>query len=411
LFSTGFSFTQNFPQVTSGRVSALLLDNGLPAFTASLPNIDPTLANGGTIEYMNPGAGKPGYMSSWTFNLQRELPGQFLLDIGYIGQRGTNLPSGLENLNQVDVKYLALGNTLNADINSAAARAAGIGLPYAGFTGSVSQALRPYPQFSDIRNLYEPIGWSTYQAMQMRLQKRYSSGVNFLAAYTLSKSLVSGGGYTGLGDDAAGSRPLDTANRKIEKRLAAFDTPQNLVLSWGYELPFGKGKRFLSSAGRAANLIAGGWQVNAIQRYVSGTPIGVGGGGVIPLSNGGNRPNVVLGGSPRTNVSRGDFDPARDRYLDISAFSQPAPFTIGNAPPVLPNVRTFALFNEDFSVLKDFRIYEAHRIQFRAEFFDIFNRVVFGAPGANINAPATFGKIGGQANSPRNIQLGLKYVF
>ena len=82
---------------------------------------------------MNPGAGKPGYMSSWTFNLQRELPAQFLLDIGCIGQRGSNLPSGLENLNQVDTKYLALGNTLNADINSAAARAAGIGLPYAGF--------------------------------------------------------------------------------------------------------------------------------------------------------------------------------------------------------------------------------------------------------------------------------------
>ena len=84
---------------------------------------------------------------------------------------------------------------------------------------------------------------------------------------------------------------------------------------------------------------------------------------------------------------------------------------LGNAPPVLPNVRTFALFNEDFSVLKDFHIHEAHRLQFRAEFFNIFNRVVFGAPSNNINAPATFGRIGGQANSPRNIQLGLKYVF
>src|SRR5260370_40997181 len=125
--------------------------------------------------------------------------------------------------------------------------------------------------------------------MQLRLQKRYSSGVNFLAAYTFSKSLLSGGGYTGLGDDAAGSRPLDTANRKIEKRLAAFDTPQNLGLSWGYELPFGHGKRFLSGAGRAANLIAGGWQGNAIQRYVIGTPIGVRGWGVLPVSNGAHR--------------------------------------------------------------------------------------------------------------------------
>jgi hypothetical protein len=411
LFSTGYSYTQTFAQVTSGRVPALLLDNGLPAFTGTLPIVDPTLANGSAIQYMNPGAGKPGYMSSWTFNVQRELPAQFLLDIGYIGQKGTNLPSGLENLDQVDTKYLSLGNTLNADINSAAARAAGIGLPYPGFTGSVSQALRPYPQFSDIQNLYQPIGWSTYEAMQMRLQKRYSAGINFLAAYTLSKSLVSDGGYTGLGDAAAGTRPLDTANRSIEKRLASFDTPQNLVLSWGYELPFGQGKRFLSSSGGAANLIAGGWQVNAIQRYVSGTPIGVGGGGVIPLSNGGNRPNVVLGSSARTSVSCGSFDPARDLFLNLSAFSQPAPFTIGNAPPVLPNVRTCALLNEDFSVLKDFRIHEAHRIQFRAEFFNVFNRVIFGAPGSNINSPASFGKIGGQGNSPRNIQLGLKYVF
>lgn len=411
LFSNGYSFTQNFPQVTTGRVPALILDNGVPAFTGSLPIKDPSLMNGGVIEFMNPGAGKPGYMSSWTFNIQRELPGQILLDLGFIGQKGSALPAGLENLNQVDFKYLGLGNNLNADINSAAARAAGVGLPYPGFTGSVSQALRPYPQYTGIRNLYQPIGWSTYNALQMRLQKRYSSGVSFLAAYTLSKSIVSGGGYTGLGDDAAGALPLDTANRKIEKRIAAFDTPHNLVLSWSYELPFGKGKRLLSSASRAADLALGGWQVNGIQRYVSGTPIGVGGGGVIPLFNGGNRPNRVLGTAARTNVSRGDFDPARDRYLDINAFSQPAPFTLGNAPAVLPNVRNFGLFNEDFSILKDFRLHEAHRLQFRAEFFNIFNRVVFGGPLTNINAPATFGRIGGQANSPRNIQLGLKYDF
>ena len=411
LFSTGFSFTQNFPQLTSGRVPALNLDNGVPTFTGTLPNTDPTLANGNVVEFMNPGAGKPGYMSSWTLNVQRELPGQFLLDLGYVGQRGVALPSGLENLNQVDLKYLSLGNTLNADINSDAARAAGITPPYPGFTGSVSQALRPYPQFTDIRNLYQPIGWSTYHAMQMRLQRRYSMGLTFLAAYTISKAIVSGGGYTGLGDDAAGSRPLDTNNRLIEKRLAGFDTPQNLVLSWGYEMPFGKGKKFLGHAGTAANLLVGGWQINAIQRYVSGTPVGVSGGGVIPLSNGGNRPSRVLGVPARTNVSGSDFDPARDRYLDPNAFVQPAAFTLGNAPPVLADVRTFSFLNEDFSVLKDFPFYEAHRIQFRAEFFNIFNRVVFAGPSGNLNAPATFGRISGQANAPRNIQLGLKYIF
>ena len=170
-----------------------------PRSPRSLPNIDPTLANGGTIEYMNPGAGKPGYMSSWTFNLQRELPAQFLLDIGYIGQRGTNLPSGLENLNQVDVKYLCASATRSMPTSTPRRRGpreSGSRMP--ALRDRFRRRLRPYPQFSDIRNLYEPIGWSTYHAMQMRLQKRYSSGVNFLAAYTLSKSLVSGGGYTGL---------------------------------------------------------------------------------------------------------------------------------------------------------------------------------------------------------------------
>lgn len=411
LFSAGYSFAQTFPQVTSGRVPALILDDGVPAFNGTLPITDPSLANGGTVEYMNAGAGKPGYMTSWTFNVQRELPAQFLLDLGYIGQRGTALPSGLENLNQVDLSYLSLGNTLNADINSAAAQAAGVVPPYPGFTGSVSQALRPYPQYSDIRNLYQPIGWSTYNALQMRLQRRFSAGLSFLAAYTFSKTIVSGGGYTGLGDDAANSRPLDTNNRAIEKRLAGFHTPHNLVLSWGYELPFGKGKPFLSDAGGIVNLLAGGWQLNAIHRYVSGTPVGVSGGGVIPLSNGGNRPNRVLGIPARTDVSAGDFDPARDVYLNVNAFSQPAPFTLGNAPPVLGDVRTFALLNEDFSILKDFTLYEAHRIQFRAEFFNVLNRVVFGAPAANVNAPATFGRISGQANAPRNIQLALKYNF
>ena len=126
LFSAGYSFAQTFAQTTSGRVPAMLLDDGVPTFTRTLPITDPSLVNGGTIEYMNAGAGKPGYMSSWTFNVQRELPAQFLLDIGYIGQRGTALPSGLENLNQVDFKYLSLGNTLNADINSAAAQAASV---------------------------------------------------------------------------------------------------------------------------------------------------------------------------------------------------------------------------------------------------------------------------------------------
>jgi hypothetical protein len=132
---------------------------------------------------------------------------------------------------------------------------------------------------------------------------------------------------------------------------------------------------------------------------------------VIPLFSGGNRPNRVTGQSIRTAVSCAAFDPGRDLYLNAAAFSQPAAFTLGDAAPNYGDARSCGLINEDFSVLKSIRIVENHSIQFRAEFFNVFNRVVFGGPAANLNAPATFGRIGGQANTPRNIQLALKYMF
>jgi len=411
LFASGFSFRQDFPQTTSGRLPALILDTGIPAFTGTLPNTNPALNNGGSVDYINAASGKPGYASSWTFNIQRELPAQFLLDLGYVGQKGTALPAGLQNLNQVDSQYLQLGNVLNADITSAAAQAAGIQAPYAGFRGSVAQALRPFPQYTAIRNLFQPIGWSKYHSMQLRLQKRYANGSTLLTAYTLSKNIVSGGGFTGLGDDAAGGLPLDVRDYNRETRLAGFDRTHNLILSWTYELPFGKGKRFVSGATGVLNNLVGGWQITGIQSYQSGAPIGVGGGTNIPLFGGGNRPNRVSGASGRTSISIGEFDPALHRYLDINAFSQPAAFAFGNAAPNYADIRTFTFLNEDFSILKDVKIREGHLFQFRAEFFNLFNRVVFGGIGANINAPATFGTVSGQENVPRNIQFGLKYIF
>ena len=415
LFNAGYSFIQNFTQLTGGRQPVFLLDDGIPSFTGTLPNTSPTLLNNNNIDFMNPGAAKPGYVNTWTFDIQRELPFQFVVDAAYVGQKGVALPSGLENINQVDAKYLSLGNLLNASITSTAAQAAGFGLPYPGFTGSVSQALRAYPQYTGINDMFQPIGWNTYNALQVRLQKRYSSGLWMMVSYTASKNFISGGAYSGFGDSfpgaSASTKPLDTANRKLEKRLARFDQPQNMIISWSYELPVGAGKKFLGSAHGPLNLLVGGWQANAIQRYNSGPPISVSGGGPIPLFNGGNRPDRVSGAPVRTNAARSNFDPARDLYLNVAAFAQPAPFTFGNAPPALGDVRNFGLFNEDFSVLKDFQIHERHKLQFRAEFFNIFNRVVFGGPSTNLNSPASFGRISGQSNSPRYSQLGLKYIF
>lgn len=409
-FNHGFSFTQEFPQLTLGREPALILDNGVPAFTGQLPITRPDLLNNNVIDFMNPGANKPGYTNSWTFNIQRELPMNFLADIGYVGQFSVGLPAGLENINQVPAEFLRFGSLLTQNINSAAAVAAGFRPPYPGFNGSVAQALRAYPQFTDIRNLLQPTGWNKYHSLQARIQRRYSNGMTMLIAYTFAKNFIHGPGFTGWGDDASGARPLDTANRRIEKRLAPNDVPHNFIMSWNYELPFGRGKKWLGSVGRPANLLVGGWQLNAIHEYRAGTPIFVGGGGAMPLFGGGNRPDRVPGVDPKTGISHGSFDPARDRYLNINAFAQPAPFTFGNAAPNYSNLRNFGFRNENLSVLKNFGIMEGHNLQFRAEFFNAFNRVNFGGTGANINAPAAFGRITGAA-PPRSIQLVLKYVF
>jgi hypothetical protein len=131
----------------------------------------------------------------------------------------------------------------------------------------------------------------------------------------------------------------------------------------------------------------------------------------LPLFGGGNSPNRVPGVEMLTSAAQGDFDPAKDKYLDINAFAQPAPFTFGTLGRYDPNARGFAFFNEDFALLKRTHINETHNVEFRVEFFNAFNRVVFANPSASINSPQAFGRVTGQANVPRIIQFGLKYVF
>jgi hypothetical protein len=275
----------------------------------------------------------------------------------------------------------------------------------------VAQALRPYPQYTAILDMYQPTGYNQYESLQMRLQKRYSNGLSFLLAYTFSKNIGAPGDDT-FGDvfGGGGQMAIDTFNRKLEKSLVDFDQTHVFVLSWNYELPVGKGKKYLSSAHPIIRNLLGGWQLNSIETYRSGTPIAVTGGSTIPLFGGGNRPNWISS-NVLTSIPMGRFDPATDRYLNINAFSQPAPFTFGNAPPVLPNVRTPFFYNEDFSVFKNVPFEQLASLQFRAEFYDVFNRVVFSGPAADVNHPSTFGVIGAQANTPRVIQFAVKLIF
>jgi hypothetical protein len=408
---SGFGLQPSYTSTNQGVTSAFSLDAGFPPNPKSPPIFDPALNNNGNVSLINSESNKPATLQSWTFDIQRDLPFGIMLDVAYVGSKSNGTWTGLENPNQVDPRYLSLGQTLLADINSPQAAAAGIFQPYPGFTGSVAQALRAYPQYTNIDDMYQPTGYNFYNALQMRVQKRYSAGLSFLIAYTLSKNIGFPGGDI-FGDTAGGggARGIDTFNRKLEKTTTGTDQTHILILSWNYELPFGRGKTFLSGSNKVVNALAGGWQINAIHTYRSGTLIAVSGGPQLPLFGGANRPNW-LSPDVRSGVPMSSFDPARDRFLNINAFSQPAPYTFGNAPPRLPHVRTPFYLNEDFSIFKNVFFTESLHLQVRSEFYNIFNRVVFSGPAANINNPATFGVIGGQANTPRLIQFAVKLIF
>jgi len=409
----GYGALPSFASTDSGIHPAFLLDSGFPSTGFPVPDFDPSVANNGLAPYINSSAHKAANDQTWTVDLQRNLPFNIMLDTAYVGSHTVRLWTGWENINQVNPSYLSLGNTLLGTINTPAdAAAAGVRYPYPGFSGSVAQALRPYPQYTTLYDMYQPTGFVDYNSLQVRLEKQFSKGLSFLGSYTLAKSIgVSGGDTFGDVFGGGGVMALNTFNRSIEKSIAGNDQTHTFIFSWSYELPVGKGKRFLANSNPVARQILGGWQVNSIETYHSGTPIGVGGGTNIPLFGAGNRPNWISS-NVRTSVPMSSFDPAVDLYLNINAFSQPAPYTFGDGPPLLPNVRTPAYYNEDFSLFK--KIYlpgEARYLEFRAEFFDVFNRVVFGGPAANINNPTTFGVISSQANTPRVIQFALKLVF
>ncbi|MCI0624854.1 MAG: TonB-dependent receptor [Acidobacteria bacterium] len=414
-FQQGFTARLFATSTNNDITSAFNIAQGFPIPESSVvtPNTNPSQSNGGTIDFMNQDSNLTGINQSWTFNIQRELPASTLLDLAYVGSKSNRTWSGLEDINQVHPQFLSLGSVLQTNINSPQAAAAGIRPPFAGFTGSVAQALRPYPQYTVINDLFQPTGYSSYHALQLRLQKRYASGVAFLVGYTLSKTLGAGS-EDSFGDNAAGAsagfRALDTYNRHLEKTLLAFDQTHVLTTSVVWSLPFGRGKALGSNWSPVVDKFLGGWQVNAVLRYQSAPAVAVSGGPAILLFGGGNRPNWVSS-DVRTSVSMEAFDPAVDRFINASAFGQPAPFTIGNAPRRISNLRGPAFYKEDFSVFKEVTFAESIRLQFRGEFFNLFNRVNFGAPVSNLNNPNTFGQITSQVGDPRLIQFGLRLSF
>jgi hypothetical protein len=399
----GFTFVQDVQTLDQGITPAFNINNGFPRVNVQLPRLDPALKNGSSAIYVHPDSRRPPYLQQWSLGVQKELPWRLFLDASYVGNKGTRLASQLENINQLDPRLLSLESLLNQNINSAAAQAAGIGRPFSRFIGTVGQSLRPYPQFTTISNLFQSTGYSSYHSLQVKFERRLASGLMFLNAYTLSKLIDTGGNTQANQDPVA----MDTFNRNLEKALSSDDRTHTFVTSFIYELPFGPRQKWLSND-RVIGNVLGNWRLGASLRYLSGSPLTITSSQALPLFGGANRPHL----SPNVPLQTfaGEFDPARDRWLNRDAFSDPAPFTFGSVGRTLPNGRAPWFFNENLSLTKLVMVREGHHVEARVTLLNAFNRVVFGDPNTQVGNP-NFGRITSQANLPREIMLELKCQF
>ncbi len=364
-----------------GLNPATTISNPFPSGLLPALNDRNVLANIGTSLAAPTHAFKNGYSQTWSFGVQRQLPWGMVLDAHYWGSKSTRLLTTW-NINQLPDPYLAFGTHLN-DLVTNPFYSQSLGGVLANPTFSRQQSLLPYPQYGGISRVFVPDGNSTYEAGTIQVEKRLSSKMTFLAAFTKSKSI----------DNVR--TPLDVYNRSLEKGLSGFDTPNQFRFSGVYNLPFGRDRDYAKSMNRFVNAIIGDWDLSGILSVQSGQPIGI------------SRPSVNNGTSAHLD------NPTIAQWFNTSVFSVAPSYTFGTDGPVLPDVRTAPQRNIDAVLAKNFGFHIRERVvtaQFRSEFYNVLNHAQFGGPNTSVSS-LSFGQVTSQANNPRDIQFGLKLSF
>ena len=429
-YHQGFSSDPGFSSPNNGIDPAFIIDDGFPTFDVP-PFIDPGFGLFSDIAMWDNNASEPAYIQQWNFTIQQDLGSDWTYEIAYVGSKGTRLTSGMLNPNQVNPVHLSLGNALlSANIDDPIAVAAGFRRPFPNFDRTVAQSLRQFPQYNHVgasANLPvipflggAQVGSSTYNSLQMKLQKQLSRGFFFLSSFTFAKHIgdsnSSMGGFFGYA-------PRDHFNRTLEKAVAPTNVPRRLTLSFSYELPIGPGRSYAADVSPALGKVIGGWQINGIMDYMNGRPMGHFIDNNLPLfnelimgqngrlrGNNAHMPNIVSGATQKLHDG-GTFDPQDDLYLNISAFAD-AGFAIGDGPMANPKIRGFAFLSENFGLSKRTSITERVNLEFRFEMFNAFNRHSFGRNIGNfISDPGQFGVVSGTAQSGRQGQMALKLSF
>ncbi len=418
--NAGYTASPN-PISQDGFTPAFNLASGFPAYPAA-PNLNPTIRNNSSVDYITPGFGKPPMIQTWSFLVQQQLATDLILSVAYVGNKGQNLRSAaaVGSYNNFPLQDLALGqNLLGSPVGSGGASAAGINAPYTGFTGSVGNALRHYPQFQRFNTdcCLENDGMSTFNALEVMLQRRFSNGLNLQISYTWSKTISDADSLL-PGQNAGGGLYQNPYNLHQEKSISSQDIPQNFVASFIYELPFGKGKRLFNHG--ISNVILGGWQIGSILRYESGQPLPFYCASGVPGWDNCFRYNPVSGQSVyNPAIHQPGFNPLNTPYLNNSYFVDPnsnpnAPIVFGQLARVT-GFRMQPFYNEDVNLAKRFSLTETVSLEVRADAFNVTNRHIFAQPG-NLgpqpnNVSSTFGFVNGTVEAPRAVQLEMSVRF
>ena len=275
--------------------------------------------------------------NNFNFSIQRQLSSSMILEGSFNGVIGSHLQAQLLNYNQDNPALLtAFGSVaqstavLNSNVGSALANANGITAPYPGFTGTVKQALRPYPQYTLIDTFAgqgDHSGHSSYHAGVVRLEKRYSNGVTFQTTYAFSKLITDADSYWGNAATKTANGccyAADQFNRRLEKSIGQYDVTHNFKIGFVYDLPFGKGRQYLTHGLAAWTL--GGWGINGVLTYSSGLPVGVTSSYLLPLytgTNGRSTPYINSYDGWQPTWKNGSFDPSLDTFFSGSAPALP----------------------------------------------------------------------------------------
>ncbi|MGI8741415.1 MAG: carboxypeptidase regulatory-like domain-containing protein [Bryobacteraceae bacterium] len=386
-----------FNQTTPIQAS---LNNGV-SYVATLANpfpnglLQPSGAAGGlftslgqNIQFYDRNT-KPPYSQRWSLGVQRSLPGQFVVEISYVGNRVTHIPV-TQNFNSTPAQYLStLPFRDQPTINYLTAQFPN---PLAGtnpiYTAQISRAtlLEPYPEFGTITAL-EPLGYSWYHAGKLRVEKRLSQGLTLQLGYTHSKYMQA-------------TEFLNPSDTVPYRSLSDMDRPNVISATGLWEIPVGRGRRFWTNLPRPLNAAIGDWQLNFTELHQSGAPLLWG--------------NIILNGDIH-NIPLPADQRSAERWFNTNAG-----FNTVSAQQLANNLRTFPLrFNGiraegqtqwNFSLIRNYQVTERVRVQFRGECYNALNHPVFAAPNTTVTSTA-FGTVTSDVSEPREFQFALKLVF